>query len=122
MPRRLLRREWWTSFLHWWNDGPYLTRRQFSAVFTVLLLLVTLALAGEGLLARANRNRIDDIQTSRRFSCVQTYSKMLEVLKASAAGRHLTPAQTRRVDRLEGIVDPTQCERQTRIPRVRGRG
>lgn len=121
MPRRLLKREWWHAVLKWWNDGPFLTRRQFFACFAALFFLVTLALIGEGLLAHANRERIHDVQASRYFSCRQTYAKMLEVLKASAEGRHLTPAQAIRVDRLEAIVDPSQCAAQTRLPPKRVR-
>lgn len=57
----------------WVCDSPALTVRQFLLAFAILFALVTVALVGEGLLARANRHRIVEQQQSRVESCKSTY-------------------------------------------------
>ncbi len=76
-------------------------------------------------LAVENSHRITDIRgeslardhainLSRQSSCKDTYRTIQAILKASAAGRHLTPRGRQRYVSLLMLADPDKCIAQTR--------
>jgi len=62
-------------------------------------------------LSLQNRARITEIQKARYEACVQTYTKIKQVMHSIYTGHILrTVEQARRFEKLIGLVDPTQCK------------
>lgn len=112
--RRRFHRKRWRALLVWCILFTLLT-------FVALVWIHNLADENEERL-RENRALVirntfllKEIQASRVFSCIQNYRTMQAILRATAVGRDLTPAQQKRLNIFLSIADPGKCPEQVRV-------
>jgi hypothetical protein len=85
MPHRLVRKAA-RRYRRWAADSPVLTVRQFSVAFTVLFALVTVALAGEGLLVGANSHRIHENRATSLLARKNSREAQLAICRSQNRG------------------------------------